>query len=161
MSSQHDTLPSTVPKLDTLGSNWLVYQLRFTKAVRAKGKWGHFDRSVYHPQAVDVTVGAVGGGAAQGGAAAGGQAGPGGAQPGGAADDDDEEPEDEPEDPEVALALAQAKWDADEDIAMYLLSQRIPDSSLIKLERYGTCAERWSALITEFTQKSVFAQTAL
>src|ERR1700678_1497363 len=38
-----DTLPSSVPKLDPTGSNWIVFLFRFQDAINAKGLWGHFD----------------------------------------------------------------------------------------------------------------------
>lgn len=151
MSIAHDTLPSTVPKLDPSGSNWLVYRLRFTQAVKAKGKWGHFDGTSYCPQAVDVAVGAEG--------AVAGQAATPGENPVPAGGEGNN----------VAAQLnaaetllhVQEKWDSDEDMALYLLSQRIPDSSLIQLERLKTCKLKWDSLVNEFTQKSLYAQTSL
>ncbi|EPQ58829.1 hypothetical protein GLOTRDRAFT_34064, partial [Gloeophyllum trabeum ATCC 11539] len=53
------------------------------------------------------------------------------------------------------------KWDDDEATARYLLSQKLPDSALMKIRRYGTVAERWAAIQLDFTSKGMFAQTDL
>ena len=42
-TSLADTLPSSIPKLDASGVNWVIFSLRFQNAVEAKGYWGHFD----------------------------------------------------------------------------------------------------------------------
>ena len=44
-----DTLPSTVPRLDANGANWVIFSLRFRYAVEAKGFWGHFDGTSIRP----------------------------------------------------------------------------------------------------------------
>ena len=38
-----DTLPSSIPKLDSSGMNWAIFSLCFQDAIEAKGYWGHFD----------------------------------------------------------------------------------------------------------------------
>ena len=48
-SALSDALPSSVPKLDSSGSNWAIFTFRFRDAVQAKGFWGHFDGSVPRP----------------------------------------------------------------------------------------------------------------
>jgi len=48
-----DALPSSVPKLDTSGTNWAIFVFRFQDAVEAKGFWGHFSGSTPAPVAVD------------------------------------------------------------------------------------------------------------
>ncbi|KZT22069.1 hypothetical protein NEOLEDRAFT_1072497, partial [Neolentinus lepideus HHB14362 ss-1] len=53
------------------------------------------------------------------------------------------------------------KWDENEATARYLLSQKLPDSALMKIRRYPTVAERWSAIQLDFTSKGMFAQTDL
>ena len=48
MSTQtlFDTLLANIPKLDTSRKNWVTFIACFQAAVKAKGKWGHFDGSV-------------------------------------------------------------------------------------------------------------------
>ncbi|KAF8964934.1 hypothetical protein BDZ97DRAFT_1918634 [Flammula alnicola] len=38
-----DTLPSSVPKLDASGLNWVIFAVRFQDAVEAKGFWDPFN----------------------------------------------------------------------------------------------------------------------
>ena len=92
-----DTLPNTVPKLDPDGSNWVMYRIRFMAAVKAKGKWGHFDGTTPHPVPAPPAPAAAGGAAAP-------------AAP-----------------PAPADVQALATWDADEASALYLLLQRISE----------------------------------
>ncbi|KAF5364874.1 hypothetical protein D9757_013036 [Collybiopsis confluens] len=49
-----DSLPSTVPSLQSSGKNWAIFELRFTSAVDSKGRWGHFDGTSKRPEAVDA-----------------------------------------------------------------------------------------------------------
>ena len=51
-----DTLPSSVPKLNTSGLNWAIFSLRFQDTVEAKGFWGHFDGTTPCPNAVTTTT---------------------------------------------------------------------------------------------------------
>jgi hypothetical protein len=44
-----DSLPSDVPKLLSTSANWAIFDLRFSSAVQAKGKWGHFDGTITSP----------------------------------------------------------------------------------------------------------------
>jgi len=48
-----DDLPSSVPKLDASGTNWAIFVFRFQDAIKAKGLWGHFNRSTPAPIFVD------------------------------------------------------------------------------------------------------------
>ena len=52
-------------------------------------------------------------------------------------------------------------YDKNERSAKSLLTQKIPDSTLIRLRTQSTVASRWAAIITEYTQKGTFAQTEL
>ena len=56
-----DSLPSSIPKLDSTGVNWAIFSVRFQDAVEAKGFWGHFDGSSSRPVAVAVSVTATDG----------------------------------------------------------------------------------------------------
>jgi len=44
-----DTLPSSVPKLEASGLNWVIFSLCFQNAIEAKGYWGHFDGTTLWP----------------------------------------------------------------------------------------------------------------
>lgn len=61
--------------------------------------------------------------------------------------------------PTQAEAQAMQAWDDAEDVAKYLLTQRIPDSTVMHLESLATVAEMWTTLTTEFAQKGAYAQT--
>lgn len=162
-----DSLPSSVPRLEPGGANWLIYRLRFTQAVKAKGKWGHFDGMSKRPTEPKVVARASSLEAAVQTPLPGDEeevsSGPAtrARTRGGTARSVSQTGKEGDEDPATLLQFMQEQWDLDEDVALYLLSQRIPDSALIRLERFSSCQEKWAALVQEFTQKSVFAQTAM
>jgi hypothetical protein len=49
----------------------------------------------------------------------------------------------------------------DECSARSLLTQKLPDSALMRIQNKASVKERWDAITTEFTQKGAFAQTEL
>ena len=49
------------------------------------------------------------------------------------------------------------KWDYKDQVACYLLSQHLPDTTAIRLSSYTTAATRWSRVNDEYTAKSVYA----
>ena len=53
------------------------------------------------------------------------------------------------------------KWDKDEQSAKSLLTQKIPDSTLMRVHNKHTVKERWDAIVTEYTEKGAYAQTDL
>ena len=53
------------------------------------------------------------------------------------------------------------QWDKDELLALDLLTQHIPDSTVIHTSRLGTAAAMWVEILCKLTMKSVFAQTEL
>jgi hypothetical protein len=53
------------------------------------------------------------------------------------------------------------KWDKDERSAKSLLTQKIPDSTLMRVHTKRTVQERWEAIVTEYTEKGAYAQTDL
>jgi hypothetical protein len=53
------------------------------------------------------------------------------------------------------------KWEKDERSARSLLTQKLPDSALMRIRNKPSVKERWEAITTEFTQKGAFAQTEL
>src|SRR5882762_10183578 len=54
-----------------------------------------------------------------------------------------------------------AEWDKNECTVKYMLTQRLPDSTLIHIQCYVTIAEQWSAIIEEYTKKGESAQAEL
>ena len=47
-----DSLSADVPKLLSTGANWGIFCECFVPAVKAKGKWGHFDGTTTRPTAI-------------------------------------------------------------------------------------------------------------
>jgi hypothetical protein len=122
-TSLSDTLPSTVPKLDSNGQNWAIFHLRFTDAIEAKGFWGHYDGSTPCPTL-----------------------------PG--------EPVPTPGD-RAAHLTALSQWEKDERSAKTLLTQKLPDSTLLKIRLKKSVKERWEAVVKEYTEKGEFVKTDL
>ena len=58
------------------------------------------------------------------------------------------------------LAIAE-KWDKDELSAKSLLTQKIPDSTLMCVHNKRSVQERWDSIVAEYTEKGVYAQTDL
>ena len=63
-----------------------------------------------------------------------------------------------PSDVEIA---AVDKLDKDEHLAKSLLTQKIPDSTLMCVHNKCTVLERWESIVTEYTEKRAYAQTDL
>ncbi|KAF8222309.1 hypothetical protein L208DRAFT_1080569, partial [Tricholoma matsutake] len=57
--------------------------------------------------------------------------------------------------PTTDKTVVLATWQEKEDTAMYLLSQKLADSTLTKYMQKETVAQMWSAIIQEFMQKSM------
>jgi hypothetical protein len=53
------------------------------------------------------------------------------------------------------------KWDHKDLVTRYLLSQRLPDSTAVRMGAYPTAKARWDRVNDEFTAKSVYAQNDL
>ena len=53
------------------------------------------------------------------------------------------------------------KWDHEDLVARYLLSQRLPDTTTICLGHYKTAKEHWEKVNQEFMAKSMYAQNDL
>ena len=51
-----------------------------------------------------------------------------------------------------------AEWDQDEVVSRYLLSQRLPDSTAVRLRSLKTAKERWEKVKAEFSVKSQYAE---
>ena len=114
-----EQLPANIPHLETDGSNWAIFIVRFREAMKVTRRWGFFDGTNSCP----VPKAPL-----------------------------------KPTDEETAAA---EKWVYDDQVAQYLLSQRLPDSTVVRMGPYSTAALRWERVTNEFTAKSVFAQNDL
>jgi len=54
---------------------------------------------------------------------------------------------------------AKSQWEKDERLAKSLLTQKLPDSTLMKVHMKPTVQERWEAVVKEYTEKGAYAQT--
>ena len=129
-TSLSDSLPSSIPKLDSTGLNWAIFSVRFQDAIEAKGFWGHFDGSESCPIALPAAT----------------------ATP---VDDDAQTKLAE------GLLVQQLQWDKNERSAKSLLTQKIPDSTLMRVHSKKTVKEHWDAIVVEYTSKGAYAQTDL
>ena len=59
--------------------------------------------------------------------------------------------------PDELAAIAQR--DKDERLAKLLLTQKIPDSALMKIQNKKSIKEHWDTIVKEYTEKGTFAQT--
>ncbi|CAA7264972.1 unnamed protein product [Cyclocybe aegerita] len=148
-TSLSNTLPSSIPKLDASSLNWAIFAVQFQDAVEAKGFWGHFigtdprpvPAATPTPAPTPATVTACAATAAVVGAAP--------PTIGATAT------------PTAAEIAAMEKWDKDERAAKSLLTQRIPDSMLMRIHWKKTVFERWSTIVSEYTEKGAYAQTEM
>src|SRR5271169_1863836 len=132
-TSLSDTLPSSVPKLESTGTNWAIFEIRFRDAIEAKGFWGHFDGQTQRP--VPGTPAIV------------------------APDGTTVKPATGLTPDEYSAAVTQ--WEKDERSAKSLLNQKIPDSTLMRIRSKTSVEERWKAIEKEYTEKGAYAQTEL
>ncbi len=63
--------------------------------------------------------------------------------------------------PTTAETAAKAQWDKDERSARSLLTQKLPDSTVVLIHGKKTVRERWEAVVREFSKKSAYAQADL
>ncbi|KZT63679.1 hypothetical protein DAEQUDRAFT_679965, partial [Daedalea quercina L-15889] len=69
-----------------------------------------------------------------------------------------------PADPNAVTAAEQTAidaWQEKEDLAMYLLTQKLPDITFTKHRRKGNTATIWAVIEQEFTQKSMLLRVNL
>jgi hypothetical protein len=77
---------------------------------------------------------------------------------------DGSRPRPTPKDPSAPSADEQEeleRWEYQDLVARYLLSQRLPDTTAMRLSSYTTAQMRWARVNEEFTAKSVYAQNDL
>jgi len=63
--------------------------------------------------------------------------------------------------PTAAETTARAQWDKDERSARSLLTQKLPDSTVVLIHGKKKVRERWEAVVKEFSKKSAYAQADL
>src|SRR5882762_10099731 len=54
-----------------------------------------------------------------------------------------------------------AEWNKAQRMAKYMLTERLPDSTVVRIQRCKTVAEQWSAIVKEYTEKGESAQTEM
>ena len=64
----------------------------------------------------------------------------------------------DPAAPTAVETAAIALWDKDERSAKSLLTQKLPDSTVVMVHGKVTVRERWEAVVKEFSKKSAYAQ---
>ena len=65
------------------------------------------------------------------------------------------------EPPTAAKTAAKNQWEKDEQSAKALLTQHLPDSTMMEIHTKKTVKERWEAVVREYTVKGVYAQTEM
>ncbi|KAK2459856.1 hypothetical protein APHAL10511_008126 [Amanita phalloides] len=63
--------------------------------------------------------------------------------------------------PSSSMSSDVIAWEEKEDLAMYLLLQKLPDSIFAKYMRKSSVTEIWAAIVVEFTQKSMLMKANL
>jgi hypothetical protein len=64
--------------------------------------------------------------------------------------------------PPVAAEVAEkTQWEKDERSSKSLLTQKLPDSTLVLIHSKKSVKERWEAVVKEYTLKSEYAKTGL
>ncbi|KXN87309.1 hypothetical protein AN958_08973 [Leucoagaricus sp. SymC.cos] len=144
-------MPVTVPRLEQSGVNWAIFQLRFQTAVQGKGLWGHFDGSKIWPvlSLPSVTVSPPSTSSPS---------------PAGSGPDSSNTSSTPAPDSKAATVLLSTdgkilEWDQNESIAQSLLTQWLPNSTLIVVYCQPSIAKMWAAVMKEYTYKGTFSQT--
>ena len=126
-SLAQDQLASSIPKLEPTGENWGDWHEIFKAACKAKKKWKHFDGTLPRPQATNPPA----------------------VQP---IDPNDPAQVEAANQATAAAILAaqndpdliqrQEEWDMNEDVAYYLLLQKIPVGLVSRIRILPTVAKR-------------------
>jgi hypothetical protein len=51
------------------------------------------------------------------------------------------------------------EWEKEERTARYMLSQKLPDSAVVRICKLDTVAKKWELVSNEFTRKGLFARS--
>jgi gag-polypeptide of LTR copia-type/Zinc knuckle len=114
-----EQLLDNIPRLESNGSNWAIFLIRFRGAMQASRRLGYFDGSVTRPE--PVTKG-------------------------------------KPTDDEKK---AMVRWDHEDHLARYLLSQRLPNTTAVRLSSINTAKECWDTVSDEYKAKIAYARNDL
>ena len=63
--------------------------------------------------------------------------------------------------PMAAETATKIQWDKNEQSAKALLTQRLPDSTIMEIHSKKTVCEHWEAVVKEYTVKGVHVQTEI
>ena len=119
MPTTIDKLPANIPRLEYNGSNWAIFKMRFSNAMKVTRRWAYFTGLNPRPEPADA------------------------AQP----------------TKEEAAAIIQ--WEYEDSVASYYLSQKLPDTTEMRLANCSTTKERWDIVTKEYQAKSAYAQADL
>ena len=133
-TSLSDTLLSSIFKLDASSINWAIFSVCFQDTIEAKGFRNYFDGLLTRPEQTFTAIVTADDGTTSGGT---------------------------PVTPANELTTSQNQWDKDERSAKSLLTQKIPDSTLMCIHTKKTVVERWNSIVMEYTEKGSYAQTDL
>src|ERR1700678_2834927 len=61
----------------------------------------------------------------------------------------------------TAEIAAKTQWEKDERSAKTLLTQKLPDSTVMEIHTKKSVKERWEAVVKEYTVKGAYAQTEM
>jgi len=114
-----EKLPANIPRLEHNGSNWAIFKMRFSNAMKVMRRWAYFTGLNPYPDPVDAA---------------------------------------KPTKDEVAAII---QWEYEDSVASYFLSQRLPDTTEMRLANCSNTQERWDMVTKEYQAKSVFAQADL
>src|ERR1700747_1444045 len=118
-STTIDKLPANIPRLETNGSNWAIFKMRFSGAIKVMRRWGYFSGNSVAPTPADQ------------------------------------------QNPTKEEREAIDQWEYEDSVATYLLSQKLPDTTKMRLANCSTTKERWDIVTKEYQAKSVYAQADL
>ena len=114
-----EKLPANIPRLEYNGSNWAIFKMRFSNAMKVTRRWAYFTGLKMYPEPID------------------------------------------PAKPTTDEATAIVQWEYEDSVASFLLSQRLPDTTEMRLANCTTTKQRWDLVTTEYQAKSAYAQADL
>jgi hypothetical protein len=118
-STTIEKLPANILCLEYNGSNWAIFKMRFSNAMKVMRRWAYFTGIIPCPGPIN---------AAQ---------------------------------PTKKEATVIVQWEYEDSVASYLLSQRLPDTTEMRLANCTTTKERWDLVTKEYQAKSAYAQADL
>ena len=124
-----------VPKLEVTGSNWVIYKMRFSWSIDARGLLEHIDGSAWEPTKPPITKKA--------------------AEDGSGAKKDVTEKLTEAEEKKLEEWKEKLRvWKQGEAVVKQQIAATIPDSLFMKIQGQGSAFLIWAALTNDFQNKS-------